>query len=186
MGSSHIRSRIIEVRRLETGHQVEQFDQVLHLESPCIQVYLYGGFTLIDPCDLHLLEGWRWNVKPHRRTAYVVYQGSTVSLRLHRVIVPGGHQVDHRNGIGWDNRRGNLRECNALGQARNQRPHLNKMYSGYKGVTYDPIKKLYRARIMVNGRSIGLGRFKSDEDAAKAYDAAARKYFKEFAVVNLS
>lgn len=47
--------------------------------------------------------------------------------------------------------------------------------SGVKGVSTTPSGK-YRARIMLNGVEIGLGRYETLEEAAKARKRAERKY----------
>ena len=57
---------------------------------------------------------------------------------------------------------------------------LNK--SGFKGVT--PIKKKWRATIVVDNKSIYIGSYSTKEEAAKAYDKAAKECFGEFARTN--
>lgn len=54
----------------------------------------------------------------------------------------------------------------------------------YKGVTYEPKKKLYRARITINGKTKSLGRRKTAIAAAKLYDKAALELFGDFALTN--
>jgi hypothetical protein len=54
--------------------------------------------------------------------------------------------------------------------------------SGYKGVQKS--RKRWIARIMVNGKHIGLGTFDAPEEAARAYDRAAKLYHGDFAVPN--
>jgi hypothetical protein len=91
--------------------------------------------------------------------------------------------VDHIDHNGLNNRRSNLRLCTAQQNARNHRPQLRGS-SKYKGVSWRQDGKVFRALIWHNGKSINLGRFKNEIDAAKAYDKAAKKYFGEFAYLN--
>ena len=55
---------------------------------------------------------------------------------------------------------------------------------GYKGVHWETAKARWVASIGVNGRTYRLGRFKTPEEAAMAYNWAALRFFGEFAVLN--
>jgi AP2 domain len=57
--------------------------------------------------------------------------------------------------------------------------------SGFKGVSFDAESGKWRARIMVEGRAIAVGRYREILDAARAYDEAALVHHGEFAVLNL-
>lgn len=99
---------------------------------------------------------------------------------LHRLIMntPKGYVTDHINGDKLDNRRENLRICTQHQNSMNTRISKNNK-SGVKGVSTTPSGK-YRARIMLNGVEIGLGRYETLEEAAKARKRAERKYFGEY------
>lgn len=63
--------------------------------------------------------------------------------------------------------------------------------SRYKGVIdrsrhIAPGSAPWLARIRVDGQLIHIGRFDTEEEAARAYDEAARKHFGEFARLNFS
>ncbi len=92
-------------------------------------------------------------------------------------------QVDHINGNGLDNRKCNLRLATAAQNSRNRR-RTGGRSSRYKGVSFIKSKHRYVAEITFNGRRMSLGHFKSEIEAACAYDKAAKKYHKEFAALN--
>ncbi|EPK1346639.1 HNH endonuclease signature motif containing protein [Enterobacter hormaechei] len=88
-------------------------------------------------------------------------------------------EIDHINGNRVDNRISNLRECDAFGNARNQKAAKNNA-CGQKGVRLRAGSKKWQARIMVSGKSISLGHFQTMEEAVKARKDAEEKYFGDF------
>ena len=77
--------------------------------------------------------------------------------------------------------------CSRTQNAQNRiRRTRHQGYSSYQGVTFDKAKGKFLARISAQGHSHFLGYFKTDIEAAKAYDKAAREFHGEFATTNFS
>jgi len=91
--------------------------------------------------------------------------------------------VDHINHNRSDNRRCNLRTCTQSQNMANRRKHKG-LSSKYKGVHWRKKEKRWRAQIRINYRTIYLGQFVDELDAATAYDITALKYFGEFTLPN--
>jgi hypothetical protein len=104
---------------------------------------------------------------------------------MHRQITsaPPGLVVDHINHNGLDNRKDNLRLCTRAQNALNQRPRKGTS-SRYKGVYWHERDKRFYAQISHKGRRYHLGSYKSEIQAAKAYDKKAKELFGEFAHLN--
>lgn len=83
--------------------------------------------------------------------------------------------IDHISQIGTDNRWVNLRPIDKVGNGRNTKIKKNNK-SGFTGVTWDKDRNKWFASICVNGKSIGLGRYKNKNDAVKARRKANIKY----------
>ena len=99
------------------------------------------------------------------------------------MVTPKGMATDHINGDGLDNRKQNLRICTHAENLRNRRLGKNNT-SGYKGVSWHKLHKLWYAHISHNKKLMSLGYFKDKEEAAKAYDRKAIELFGEFAKLN--
>ena len=78
---------------------------------------------------------------------------------------------------GLDYRKDNLVVC-TLKERQQMLPKKRPgSTSQYRGVSFSAKDKKWRAGIEVDGRSINLGNFKTEADAARSYNKAARKYF---------
>lgn len=100
---------------------------------------------------------------------------------LHHGCIP--KEIDHINQDKHDNRIENLRACSRRQNTGNTTLRTTNT-SGYKGAFFARHANKWRASIKVNTRAIHLGYFNDPLDAARAYDAAAIRYFGEFACTN--
>lgn len=110
---------------------------------------------------------------------------------MHSLIMapPDGMLVDHVSGDGLDNRRSNLRFATAEQNAFNRKRYETNT-SGAKGVTFKKSRSgvggSWQAYINVRGRRFWLGCYPTMQLASAAYDAAAVRFFGEYARTNES
>ena len=164
------------------------------------KIYLNGitaneRYTLVDDEDYEYLNQFKWSMtKKGYVQGYIGKKttkfGNVRNMQMHRVIMfdklKSGVFVDHINGNKLDNRKCNLRLCNLTENNRNRgKIHFKQsqsVVSKYKGVWWDRTK--WRTAITVNNKKIYLGRFYNEDEAAKAYNEASKKYFGEFSYLN--
>ena len=89
------------------------------------------------------------------------------------------HIVDHINGDKVDDRIENLRPASRSQNNTNSKPYTD---TGLKGVSF--WGKKFRATISLDGAKKHIGMFDTAEEAARAYDDEALRYFGEFAYFN--
>ncbi len=146
----------------------------------------------IDAEDLDRVSQHSWRVtkgttgRPRVVTSIRGPQGvRSVTLGAFLMKPPKGKQVyPRRFNDGLDYRKDNLIVCSL--QERQQMLPKKRVQttSIYRGVSFVTRSKKWRAVIEVEGRSINLGLFETEADAAQAYNVAARKYFGDGAYQN--
>ena len=142
-----------------------------------------GQNAIVDAVDFEWLSQWNWSAYWNKCTkSFYAQRGLPPQLWMHSFILgcKKGEEGDHKNHDTLDNRRENLRKATRSENARNMRISTNT--SGYRGVCWH--QNRWVAMIKIHQKPIYLGRFRSKEDAARAYDAAAKIHHGEFATLN--
>ena len=131
---------------------------------------------------LHPDERWRhytWQGKERR-------ERRRTALLLHHAIVgkpQKGKVVDHINHNGLDNRKENLRLVTRSQNNQNSRSNKNSS-SQYKGVYWYKSYNKWRAKLAHRGKSIHVGYFSCEHEAALAYNKKALELWGENAHLN--
>ena len=148
-----------------------------------------GKFAIVDDEDFDILEKHKWSYRKMGNCEYaetrIRVNGKQQTIMMHRMILdfPKNKFVDHVDMNGLNNQRSNIRVCNRSQNGMNRKVFKNNK-SGFKGVMKDKERGLWKSRIYFNKVAIFLGRFSDIVEAAKAYDAAAKRLFGDFARLN--
>jgi hypothetical protein len=147
--------------------------------------YGEGKFTEVDEELYDLLNQYKWSVTINGYVSRVSSQnGKKTRIYLHRLITGAskGAYVDHIDGNKLKNTTSNLRlvTCSQNGMNRKSGNTISK----YKGITFDNSTGKWRTRITKNKKIISAGSYKTELEAAKAYDLKALELFGEYARLN--
>ncbi len=142
-------------------------------------------FTLVDQADFEALNQFKWHMNSYGYAQRGVRVSNTkkIWLKMHRVILDAkcGEIVDHADHNPLNNCRSNLRIVTPAQNNMNSRGKAGKQY---KGVNRCKKGCRYQASIGFEGRSHYLGIYKTPEEAAAVYNAAAIRFFGEYACIN--
>lgn len=146
--------------------------------------------ALVDDGDFALVGHLKWALLPSGGHAIHFFHDKalkkTRGVLMHRLILdaPRGMVVDHIDHDGLHNWRANLRLCSQRDNLRNKRKTRSGKTSQFKGVYVDKRASGFIASITVDYRTIRIGTFDNEIDAALAYNERALREFGEFACLN--
>lgn len=157
-----------------------------------------GYAALVDDEDYERVARFKWRAQVTEHHVYGVREEhigggrknrKRRSILLHRFVIGlelcEGRDVDHENRNGLDCQRRNLRVCSRAQNNQNARKQIRVGgRSPYKGVAFHSFSGLWLARVCVNKIQKSLGYFKTDVEAALAYDFAAREHYGVYARPN--
>jgi hypothetical protein len=150
-----------------------------------------GKIALVDPEDYDWLSQWKWYASERGYTYYAMrcpwIDKRPNPIFMHREILglkKGDKTIgDHRDRNGLHNWRQNLRVVTPSISMCNRKRNKNNT-SGFKGVSWNKNAQKWIVHIGFHGKDIYCGLYSDPIMAAQVYDAEAKRYFKEDAVLN--
>ncbi len=174
------RDHLLSGATTSCGHCESIVDEGDYLRYVCKN----GHSFLFDVADLDTVLQHCWYISS---TGYVCtrLQGSRRVVELSRMLLGASTDlfIDHIDSDTLNNRRENLRLATKAENTYNLSLRSNNT-SGYKGVSYITSAGKFCASITRNNITTRLGYFVEPEEAARAYDRAARFLFGEFSCLN--
>lgn len=136
-----------------------------------------GQVALVDDADYEAVSQFKWYFNKGYAARNILKPDGKRSIQyLHRFLMPGVAEVDHRDGNKLNDQRENLRSVthqqNCQGSCRKRPGSTSK----FRGVTWNKQCGKWQSQIMVDGKNICLGWFTEEAASARARDVAAIKY----------
>lgn len=138
-------------------------------------------WAMIDVEDLERVIIHNW-CKGGKRF-YVGCKINNKIIQLHNYILNTTDLIDHKDCDQLNFKKSNLRICSTSQNSMNKRKR-KYLSSIYKGVCFDKSRNKFLAKITRDNNQKTLGRFESEEEAARTYDNEARELFGEFGRFN--
>lgn len=158
------------------------------------EIKMTGGYVaVVDDEDFDIFNKYSWSIMKSGSNIYAKrlenVDGKRVNVMMHRVILSVTDRlikIDHRNRNGLDNQRKNLRIATPSQNSKNKKASGKSKYLGVSIKRSQRVNKwVAQIKPSVKDKRIHLGYFKTQRQAAIAYNIAAVKYHKEFANLNI-
>lgn len=148
-----------------------------------------GMIALVDEDDFERVSNeCIWSVKEScSRNAIKVYNGSseeTTYLSRFILDLKEDKKIFHKDGNKLNFTKSNLLVVDQGSITRKRKGNRNSS-SKYKGVSWSKKRNIWIAQIGTNNTTIKLGEFQSEENAALAYNEAAKEIFGELSYQNI-
>lgn len=174
-------------RRAQLAGEIERIQEQTAALVKQLKTKLDGLDYLYRPGaeDMDRVCRYRWHAERRPRGWYVSANIGGRTVYLHRFVTnaPRGMEVDHREHDGFDNRKSMLRVC-SVGQNRRNCRKRAATSSRFKGVYFHKGSAKWMAYVRCDGVYRYLGLHREEEEAARAYDDAARSLHGDFALLN--
>lgn len=157
----------------------------------CLIPLTQGQFAIVDACDYDFLMQWKWcAMKSESKATYWRAMRNAPkperrrNIYMHWDVVkhagfPDAPEYDHIDRNPLNNTRSNLRPATrSLNNANRVKPPGTSLF---RGVHWDKNRGKWLVKIKVNRKTINLGRYTDEIEAAAVYAAFAIFYFGEFA-----
>lgn len=151
-----------------------------------------GQFTLVDDEDFEYLSQWKWKATKIKNSYYATRsvhkkEGKFSTMFIHRIVLNVTDRnilIDHRDGNPLNNQKNNLRPANKSENAANQKARSG-CTSKYLGVSWHKPLNKWKVNLQKDKVNRHIGYFASEQDAALAYNNAAKIFHGEFANLNI-
>lgn len=136
------------------------------------------AYAIVDLADADWANQWKWCLNNSGYAFRYEYQGTQpLGVLLHRellgLVYKDGLEGDHINRNRLDCRRSNLRIVTHRQNLQNQTT-FRRSRSRYRGVSQTAYGK-WKACVHVNGKTIHIGHFSDELDAARAAQEARKR-----------
>ena len=140
-------------------------------------------YTMVSDDKWHEVMKYKWSLTT-AKYAQSVIDGD--HIRLHRFILNAADDVliDHINNNKLDNRTENLRISNSGNNSHNRKKNPNAS-SKYYGVSFEKKSQNWKSEIRKDNKRYNIGNFKTEQEAAIAYNKKATELYGEFAKLNI-
>lgn len=150
-----------------------------------------GKFAMVDDSDFDSLSEFKWHYAEDKKSGKSGYakrrsKNKGPWIWMHKVVAGVGRheKADHIDGDKLNNQSHNFRKATHAQNNYNRNIEGKRNSSGFKGVSWFPPARKFRARIKINRKEIHIGLFNNPKVAAGIYDDYAVYLFGDFAKTN--